>query len=59
MEQLESAYESVLRDLSTIYSIGYTPLNEARDGKWRNVKVEVKGRADLTAHTRRGYFARK
>jgi hypothetical protein len=48
----------VIRDLGTVYSIGYQPKNRQRDGSWRNVSVRLVNRPDLSARTRRGYYAR-
>lgn len=58
VEDLKDSYQQVIRDLSTVYSIGYRPSNKTRDGSWRSVKVALKVRPDLAARARRGYFAR-
>ena len=58
VEDLKDSYEQVIRDLSTVYSIGYRPGNKTRDGSWRSVNVQLKGRPDLAARARRGYFAK-
>jgi VWFA-related protein len=55
---LEAVYAQVVRDLSTVYSIGYRPTNKALDGKWRAVEVDLIKRSDLFARTKRGYYAR-
>ncbi|HKG97390.1 MAG TPA: VWA domain-containing protein, partial [Pyrinomonadaceae bacterium] len=36
LSDLDAVYAQVVRDLSTVYSIGYRPANKALDGKWRN-----------------------
>ncbi|HYE66336.1 MAG TPA: VWA domain-containing protein [Pyrinomonadaceae bacterium] len=59
LEDLKGVYEQVIRDLSTVYSIGYRPTNKRRDGSWRAVSVQISGRPDLTARTKRGYYARQ
>jgi VWFA-related protein len=59
IDDLDGVYESVLNDLSTIYSVGYTPSNEIKDGAWRSLKVELRGHPGLKAHTRRGYYTKK
>jgi VWFA-related protein len=56
LKDLEGAYEQVIRDLSTVYSIGYRPSNIVRDGSWRAVYVQLIGHADLAVRTRRGYY---
>jgi hypothetical protein len=58
LKDLDLVYEQVIRDLSMVYSVGYKPSNTQRDGKWRSVGVQLIGRQDLTATTKRGYFAR-
>ncbi len=57
VEDLKDVYVQVIHDLSTVYSIGYSPSRKSRDGLWRTVKVELAGRPDLAARARRGYFA--
>lgn len=58
LEDLEQLYAQVIRDLSTVYSIGYRPSNRTLDGKWRTVEVQIPGRPTLQARTKRGYFAK-
>lgn len=57
LKDLELVYEQVIRDLGTVYSIGYKPTNTARDGKWRSVAVQLIGGQNLVARTKRGYYA--
>ena len=58
VKDLSEVYAQVIRDLSTVYSIGYRPANRERDGLWRTVDVQLIGRADLVARARRGYYAK-
>jgi Ca-activated chloride channel homolog len=58
LSDLDSVYAQVVRDLSTVYSIGYSPTNKSLDGKWRSVEVRLTNRADLFARTKRGYYAK-
>jgi VWFA-related protein len=58
LKDLDKVYERVIRDLSTIYSIGYKPNNSAKDGTWRNVTVKLLERPDLSARAKNGYFAK-
>ena len=58
LNDLEKVYAQVVRDLSTVYSIGYRPSNKTLDGKWRSVEVQLIQRPDLFARTKRGYFAK-
>jgi VWFA-related protein len=59
MEDLENVYQQVIKDLGTVYSIGYRPSNNLRDGKWRNVAVQINEHTDLIARSKRGYYARQ
>lgn len=58
LEDLKGVYEQVIRDLGTVYSIGYRPKNTERNGSWRSVTVQLVGRPDLAARAKRGYYAR-
>ncbi len=58
LEDLKGVYEQVIRDLGTVYSIGYRPTNRERDGSWRNVEVRLINHPELLARTRRGYYAK-
>lgn len=58
LKDLDEVYGQVIRDLSTVYSLGYIPTNTSADGRWRSVTVSLPGKQDLTARTRGGYYAR-
>jgi VWFA-related protein len=58
LNDLEDVYEQVIRDLSTVYSIGYKPKNNAHDGKWHDVAVQLVNHPELSARTKSGYYAR-
>jgi VWFA-related protein len=58
LEDLDGVYQQVIRDLGTVYSIGYRPKKRERDGSWRDVAVQLVGRPDLAARTKRGYYAK-
>jgi len=58
LSDLDTVYAQVVRDLSTVYSIGYRPTNKSLDGKWRTVDVQLMNRPDLFARTKRGYYAK-
>ena len=58
LKDLDLVYDQVLRDLSMVYSLGYRPTNTLRDGKWRSVGIQLVGRQDVMATTKRGYFAK-
>jgi len=57
IEDLEGVYVQVIEDLGKVYSLGYTPMNQKRDGAWRAVKIEIPNQPDLKARTRPGYYA--
>lgn len=56
LEDLAGAYERVVADLGTVYSLTYRPANKARDGKWRAIRVNV-ARNNAVARGKRGYYA--
>lgn len=58
LSDLKGVYEQVVRDLSTVYSIGYSPTNKSLDGKWRSLEVLLTKRSDLFARTKRGYYSK-
>ena len=58
LEDLAGAYERVVADLGTVYSISYRPTNKLRDGAWRAIHVRLPRRPDAVARGRRGYFAK-
>jgi VWFA-related protein len=57
LTDLDGVYQQVINDLGQVYSLGYKPTNEQRDGSWRNIEIEVVNRPDLKAHSRPGYYA--
>jgi VWFA-related protein len=56
LADLAGAYERVVADLGTVYSIGYRPTNKQRNGKWRAIRVAV-SRPNAVARGKRGYYA--
>jgi Ca-activated chloride channel family protein len=60
LQDARAALTRVAADIGTQYSLGYYPANKARDGKYRAIKVEVKGLKDkTTVRAREGYYAQK
>jgi Ca-activated chloride channel family protein len=58
--ELEDATTRIALELRYQYSIGYTPTNVQRDGKWRKIKVSVnppRGLGHLTVRAKEGYYA--
>ena len=54
---LKGIYEQVVNELGQVYSIGYEPKSEARDGGWRALTVKIKTQPNLITRTRSGYYA--
>ena len=58
LDDLSRLYAQVAADLRTLYTIAYqNPNPSVRDGKWREIRVEV-ARGELVASTKPGYYAR-
>jgi VWFA-related protein len=57
LEDLAGAYERVVADLGTVYSLAYRPADKRRDGKWRAIRVNVVARPAAIARGKRGYYA--
>lgn len=57
LEEMSRLYAEVAADLRTLYTIEYQSNDDKRDGKWREIKIEVNN-GDLISRTRQGYFAR-
>jgi VWFA-related protein len=56
LRDLAGAYERVVADLGTVYSLAYRPTNRTRDGKWRAVRVTLE-RPSAVARGKHGYYA--
>jgi VWFA-related protein len=56
LEDLAGAYERVVADLGTVYSLAYRPSDKTRDGRWRAIRVDV-NRPNAVARGKRGYYA--
>jgi VWFA-related protein len=56
LTDLAGAYEQVVADLGTMYSLAYRPANNTRDGKWRAIRIGV-NRTNAVARGKRGYYA--
>jgi Ca-activated chloride channel family protein len=53
-KQLEAAYKIVAAELHTLYSLAYAPSELKRDGKWRQIQVQI-NRPNVTIKARRGF----
>jgi len=56
LQDLAGAYDRVVADLGTLYTLSYRPANRARDGSWRAIRVNV-NRPNAVARGKRGYYA--
>jgi VWFA-related protein len=57
LQDLAGAYDRVVADLGTLYTLAYRPTNKVRDGSWRAIRVTV-NRPNAVARGKRGYFAK-
>jgi VWFA-related protein len=57
LKDLAGAYDRVVADLGTVYTLSYRPTNKVRDGSWRAVRVNV-NRTNAVARGKRGYYAK-
>ncbi|MBM3777847.1 MAG: VWA domain-containing protein [Acidimicrobiia bacterium] len=56
IEDLDGVYSEIADELSSQYTIAYTPKNQMRNGAWRRIVVQVQ-RENATPRTKRGYYA--
>jgi len=59
LQEARAAFAQVANEIGTQYSLGYYPSNKARDGRYRQIKVEVRGIKDGRVRAREGYYAPK
>ncbi len=60
LQDARAAFGRVATEIGTQYSLGYYPTNKTRDGKFRSIRVEVRGIPDKTQiRAREGYYATK
>lgn len=55
---MRSAFEKIVSELGSQYTIAYEPKNSDKDGKWRAIEVRV-AKPNLSIRTRKGYHAKK
>ena len=54
MAEIGPAFEEIRQELREQYVLGYYPINQQRDGRWRKVQVRLRDSA-LEARARNGY----
>jgi VWFA-related protein len=60
LQDARAAFAQVASEIGTQYSLGYYPTNKARDGKFRAIRIEVRGIPDKAqVRAREGYYAPK
>ncbi len=58
LHEARRAFAQVANEIGTQYSLGYYPSNRARDGKFRTIRVEVRGTTGTPqVRAREGYHA--
>jgi len=59
LNEVVAICERIARDIRHQYTIGYVPVNPARDGSYRSIRVAARanGRDKLSVRTRTGYIA--
>lgn len=55
-EDAETVYSNIFTVINNRYVIGYYPTNQKRDGKRREVKIEVRGHPEYIVTGRKAYF---
>lgn len=60
LRDARTAFAQVASDIGTQYSLGYYPTNKMRDGRFRSIRVEVRGVTQgAQVRAREGYYAPK
>jgi VWFA-related protein len=59
VQEARAAFAQVANEIGTQYSLGYYPANKNRDGRFRQIKVEMRGVKDASVRAREGYYAPK
>ena len=56
-DELKAVYDTITDELTTQYSIGYSPSNPRNDGRYRRIVVRVATNPNYRPRTRSGYTA--
>lgn len=57
-KKLQQAFDEISEELRSQYTLGYYPTNNARDGGFRKIKIEMNHK-ELKVLARKGYYAPK
>ncbi|HKP68684.1 MAG TPA: VWA domain-containing protein [Pyrinomonadaceae bacterium] len=58
IEDLTTVYDTVLKDVGTVYSLGFEPNEGENKNRWRTLKVIIQEHPELKVKHRPGYFVR-
>ena len=58
LDDLTGIYDQVLKDVGTVYTLGFSPDINPGDARWRSLHVEVPSQSGLKIKHRPGYFIR-
>lgn len=58
-EELDRVFRQITAELQAQYLLGYYSTNEANDGKFRRIKIQLPKHGDLRIRARQGYYAPK
>ena len=59
LQEARAAFAQVANEIGTQYNLGYYPANKTRDGRFRQIRVELRGVKDASVRAREGYYAPK
>jgi VWFA-related protein len=51
------AFDKVQKDISSYYILGYVSSNPNKDGRYRNISIKLRAKADAKLKAREGYYA--
>lgn len=59
IEELSGVYSQIADDLRIQYQLSYNSTNREYDGRWREIRVQIKNHPKAVVRARKGYYARK
>jgi len=59
LQEASAAFAEVAKEIGTQYSLGYYPADKTRDGRFRQIRVELRDVKDANVRARDGYYAPK
>jgi Ca-activated chloride channel family protein len=59
LQDARAAFAQVAEEIGKQYSLGYYSTNKARDGRFRSIRIEIRGVRDVQVRAREGYQAPK